>query len=324
MENFNKADSQPSPFIINDDDSVIHFERMKNSRSADNSEKNQEKLMEQNRKNSADDIAGMLLGSVDRKIEITREEQDGYLIQKTIITERKKLSGTARAIMNMGLSTSIRDDDIPNNMENNASSERTLNAKDSNNNQEQYQDHSQFQNYNEYSSTEDLPDNNENIAAEEDEEIGFFTKLGNFLKKVLLIIALLTILGIAGWIGWNIYNVGKAKDDYKEMISSLAPVKAQVEKCMLLEKVRYIKLCSDGEKATDGSWDLSDRFLNENRHPNFASIKISGGVITAHANYDREFRGVTFVTEPVIDHNGKINWNISDKSGCLEKQLCSK
>lgn len=321
VDNSHKSRPDSSPFIINDEDQIIHFERFKTGHEdGDRQGSPRPRRDNSDSRAVADDIAAMLLGTVDRKIEIIREEQDGYLVQKTIITERQKLSDTARTLKNLGISPSIKDEEYEP-PEPNQSSEAhppaVYSTDSSSGKYDSLPSHHPDQ-------EDEDPDENfhENQPGETDQG-SFLRSAQRTLKKILAAIMILGILTGAGLIAWTCYTISHAPEEFQEMITSLQPVKVQVEQCLIREKIRNLKICSDGEKAQDGSWDLSHRFLSDNRHPNFSSIRIQNGIITAYANFDQIFKGVTYITRPVFDSKGNITWELSDKSGCIKSRLCS-
>ncbi len=245
-------------------------------------------------------IDAILMGSLDRKVEIKREEINGYLIQTTIITEKKRLavSQTSQTLSRLGLNTSISDDDIdPVNLNNFSIND---------------------------------PDDAASSACQTmqqqppREKVHFHPLAYTFriLKYMLALTALCVLIIILIWLVNSHFAKERTLSNFVSIINSLEPVKQQVSACIKAEGPRYLNICNDKHRSEEKGWDLSDRFLSNSKDPHIAAIRVDGGTITAYTNYDHELQGTTYVIVPSLANDGTVTWHMSPNSTCLQLKIC--
>jgi hypothetical protein len=104
----------------------------------------------------------------------------------------------------------------------------------------------------------------------------------------------------------------KVDDDLKQM----------VEKCILDNPENFQQICNSNTRDDLNAWDLSNRFLTENRHESVANIVIEGGTITINSNYNGSLKGANYIVIPTLSPNQKVVWTVSNMSTCFAKHLC--
>lgn len=237
-------------------------------------------------------IDSILMGSLDRKVEIRREEKDGYLTQITIITERSRIecSETTRTLRELGLNAALSEDD-------------------------------DYPEYRRYAGTRIQPEN----SGRRYRKILLRPAVYTFrmLKHILILTGVCILLIIAAWQINSLYSRERTRTTFQQIIRSLDPVKRQVEECIKAEGQRYRSVCNDRRRSSSGRWDLSDSYISSVRDPNVSAVRVDGGTITAYTNYDHELRGTSYITVPAPAPEGGITWIMDPASTCLKTEICA-
>lgn len=239
-------------------------------------------------------VDSILMGSLDRRIEITRQEVGGYLVQTTVITEKKVLeqSETTRTLKALGLSANILDDD---------------------------EEPSDIRNMR-ISGEQNKEERSDSAREKEFHPLAYTFRILKFIFMLTIVCALIIA---AVWIAGSMYAKDKTRSGFDDIVRSIEPVRKQVEICIASEGPRYVNVCSNKRRSESAGWDLSDRYISNHKDPNIASIRVDGGTITVYANYDHEFRGATYISVPTRLESGKIRWDMSPESTCLAQEICS-
>ncbi len=246
----------------------------------------------------SESVDNLLLGALDRKIQITREERDGFLIQTTVITERRPLemSKTSRVLRELGLSTSINDDDMYRETE---FTGRGFTINDS--------------------------QVTAGTAPEKKKRFHPVSYTFRMLKYILAVTILCAVVIFAIWLINDMHSKERIRDTFSQIIESIEPVKQQVEACINAEGPRFTNVCNDKHRSENYSWDLTDRFLSSHKDPNISAIRVDKGTITVYTNYDHALKGATYITAPTLTGSDKktIKWNMKPESTCLKLKVCA-
>ena len=298
-------------FFDNDDDLVIDFTKFNKDSLEENipqaNESNIKFTVEeepQEEKTSDFDLATFSMEGAEKQTSIYREEKEGYVIQKTVIIEKKKIP-THKKID--PIDQALKEE------QNNTSYQENINLFTPNPSiiidDEPHE-----------------PNANEQVhEKEEQDQKSLFNSIASLINQaihrivIFFIFSLLFIVLI-----FIIYSILKpnAREEFSTIINSIDPIKAEVEKCILSENVHYIDRCNSNNRSNEQAWDLSNRFLNENKHDGIANIVIEGGTITINSNYTNNLKGANYILVPQVSPNHKVLWNISKHSTCFEKHLC--
>lgn len=239
-------------------------------------------------------VDNLLLGVIDRKIQISREEKEGFLIQTTVIIEKKPLeiSKTSRVLRELGLSAAINDDDPGTGFTGHG-----------------------------------FTIEDEHGIRYQDQETGkhFHPIIYTFrmLKYILAITVLCALIILAVWLINDMHSRDRTRTTFDQIVESIEPIKQQVEACINAEGPRYMNICNDKHRSENYSWDLTDRFINNHKDPNISSIRIDGGTITVYTNYDHELKGTTYITVPARMDTRTVKWSMSAQSTCLRLKICA-
>jgi hypothetical protein len=242
----------------------------------------------------SESVDSLLLGVIDRKIQISREEKDGFLIQTTVIIEKKPLemSKTSRVLRELGLSATINDDDPDTGF-----------------------------------TGHDFTVGEEHGIRYQESDSGkhFHPVIYTFriLKYILAITVLCALIIFAVWLINDMHARDRTITTFDQIVESIEPIKQQVEACIHAEGPRYMNICNDKHRSENYSWDLTDRFINNHKDPNISAIRIDGGTITVYTNYDHELRGTTYITVPARMDSKTVRWSMSAQSTCLKLKICA-
>ena len=274
------------------------------------------------------DLENFSMEGAEKQTTIYREEKDGYVIQKTVIIERKKKPGTAvkgsrntpvqPAFNNTARIQPASADDF----RTSAGGSSFLNDQISVDDPKFHEAVSilagrdpSFHPSSDSSSSSEIPEQKPGLVKRMNE---MAAKMAHRLF-LLTIVTLIMVLGI-----FIIHSLLRPSgtEEFRKIISSVEPVKQMVEKCILDNPENFQQICNSNTRDDLNAWDLSNRFLTENRHESVANIVIEGGTITINSNYNGSLKGANYIVIPTLSPNQKVVWTVSNMSTCFAKHLC--
>lgn len=262
------------------------------------------------------DIKKYALGDPHPQIQVMREEQDGFIIQKLTIIEKIKIKPV---ISNKNINLSNTDIVVLNEKVSPLPSKPLspiLNNEQINNETTSFKI--------EQDDIDDFKNNslNTNTYTDYTEQNSFIRSTFLFLRKLAIYsVSIFIIVGIS-YLGYLYFRQVRTVDEFNKIARSLQPIQLQIEKCIMVEGPNYKKLCNSKKKSVDNIWDLSNSFIEQHKLPSVANITITEGVITVNTNYDHDLKGSTYIIEPIFNKNKGIDWKINPRSTCLKNKFC--
>lgn len=301
----------------------------------------------QNSETASFDLENFSMEGAEKETTIYREIKDGYVIQKTVIIEKKKKpvysvpeghrnfeqknfnTGTVpEGKISSGSSSSPVQNRAPAVKNFSETLNQGFNVLDGSGSIDDPKNQEAINLF----SQKDFKIDESDIETSEHEEFqsdaeepGIFKKINSFAVKTahrLFLFTLTTLIAVLAI--FIIYAVLKPSgtDEFKTIIGSLEPIKKQVEQCIVANPATFQTVCNSNSKADDGSWDLSNRFISENKYDSIANIVIDGGTITVNSNYNASLKGANYILIPQLSPNQKVSWSVSNQSTCFTKHLC--